>query len=522
MYRVETIAFHITKACSHKCPFCYASSSNKAKKPSYETLVQIIKAIASQGVKELVFVGGDPCSYPSLLELCQRAKEFTMHTTVVSNTHVYPLDQAEQITEIIDCFETTIHGPTYKEHDSIALKEGALKSVLNNLKVLCDKAKSIGIIYNITPQSCRQLFDSVDNLIDKEGIPIDHIILQRIIPQGRGRTTSRFMIGCAHAVATLEEIERITAKYRHLSISFEDPFPFCVVPERFHKYLTRCEWGLTRAAIDCEGNLSRCGADPRYRLGNILKTPLLDIWKSSSILTNFRSRKYLPQGCHDCNLLEHCGGGCALSCEIESDHGPDYLYYERTKTILPTGTSFTIRLARRENLSDILRIEWASFPEYEFKFTPESILKWYTYNPKMFYILEDSREHVLGYACLVPLTERGYSNIINGKTSSLQELNFSDVKKISIQKGGYWHIEVLSTIADVRSRAGRTLIKMVGEFLIDKANLVTASPITYMGIKLCSYFGFKKMATEKTKSSTYDIYMLKVEPKHLAQTLGRF
>ncbi len=521
VYKIKTIAFHITKACSHKCPFCYASSSNKVKKPNHATLVKVINAFASNGVEEIVFLGGDPCSYPRLLELCEMAKDLKMNTTVLSNSHVYPRDQIDHAAKVIDCLETTIHGPTPEEHNVVALKEKAFEKVIDNLRMIGDKAKSIGIIYNITPQNCRQIFDTVENLIDNHHIPIDHLVLQRIVPQGRARTTSKFTIGCSHAIAALEDVERVVSKY-HIRIFLEDPFPFCVVPDKFHKYLSRCEWGFTRAAIDSNGNLSRCGADPRYKLGNILETPLLELWNTSPILISFRSKEYLPRECHKCELLEKCGGGCALSCEIERDHGPDYLHYEQSKAIVPSGTSFNLRHARREDLSDVLRIEWACFPSYEFKFTPKSILKWYKYNPQMFYVLEDSNGHILGYTCMVPLTKVGFSNISDGKASSLQELEYRDVYKMNNGKIEYCHIEVLSTIADLRSRAGRTLIRKIVEFLVERVNITTASPITYIGRKLCNYFGFEKMAIERTKSSIYDIYALKINQIRLRQMLERF
>jgi radical SAM protein with 4Fe4S-binding SPASM domain len=330
---VKVLAVHFTKACSHQCSFCYASASSSKKHvaPNHATLIKVIEAAAASNVEELVFLGGDPCTYSKLLQLCEAAHSNNMTTTVLSNTHVYQTDDVRTVTQLVDCFETTLHGPSPNEHDTIALSEGAFDKVLTNLGRLATSARSMGIAYNITPHNCRHLVDTVEHAIDRRGLPIDHLLVQRIIPQGRGRTTSKFSIGCTHAVAALEQIERLSTRYHSLRVSFEDAFPFCVIPQRFHKYLNRCEWGFSRASVDNRGNLSRCGADPRYRLGNILRTPLDQIWNTSDILAQFRSRKYLPQDCQNCALLTSCGGGCALSCEIEKDHGPDYLYFERAK-----------------------------------------------------------------------------------------------------------------------------------------------------------------------------------------------
>jgi radical SAM protein with 4Fe4S-binding SPASM domain len=521
MYKVDFVALHITKACSHRCAFCYCSSSKRDENPDFRKFIRIIKALAESGVSEVALLGGDPCEYPRILDLAERVKTLGMKTTVLSNTHKYPTKDSKLVTQVIDCFEATFHGPTAADHDAIALSDGAFENVVNNLLYLSDSAKSLGVVYNVTPGNCRQLAETLRYLKVDRGIPFDHLVVQRIVPQGRARTTSKFTIGRTHAIAALEDIDFLSRTFE-ISTFFEDPFPFCVIPARFHKYLSKCEWGFTRASIDCNGNLSRCGADPRYRFGNILDTPLLTIWNSSPILESFRSRKYLPEECRSCTLLEKCGGGCSLSCEIELDHGPDYLRFEPRNVSVGETETYSLEQAQREDLSDILRIEWACFPEYEFKFTPSSILKWYDYNPNMFLVLKDSRGRTLGYSCIVPLSIPGWLRIIKGHASSLQELRFDHVLKNGEPVVLFWHVEAVGTIADIRSRAGRALIRKTGELLLYLGNSVTACPITDIGLRLCKFFDFRPIAREKTPTRTYDIFQLNLKKIDLAETLKMF
>jgi len=522
MHMIKMVALHITRACSHRCPFCYATSvdASVAAPPDHSTLLRVIDAVADSKVEELVFAGGDPCAYPQILELAAAGKARGMVTTVLSNTHRYRASSME-CTSVIDCFETTFHGPTAIEHDLIALREGAFESVVANLQALGRTAKCVGAIYNITPYNARQLRRTIHELVGTYGIPVDHLVLQRIVPQGRARTTSKFAVGRSQAVAALEDLESVLAQHP-MSVFFEDPFPLCLVPERFQKYLSRCEWGFTRAAVDHLGNLSRCGADPRYRLGNILQVPLLELWNTLPILSAYRSKAYLPAECQCCNLLERCGGGCALSCEIEGEFGVDYLYYEHSKRTDLKPRELACRPARREDLSDILRIEWASFPDFPFRFSPDGILRWHAFNPSMFVVLEDSLGRLCGYRCLVPLTDQGLAKVTQGRACSLQELEFGDVLGPGSDETKYWHIEAMATIADVRSRAGRTLVRNIGEFLVDRAEIVTASPITYVGTKLCTFFGFKKIASEMTKGKLYHVYAFTGDPLRLKATLDRF
>jgi len=97
------------------------------------------------------------------------------------------------------------------------------------------------------------------------------------------------------------------------------------VDDRFHKYLKPCSWGVDKFSVNGKGNLSRCGADPRYQLGNILETPLEKIWANSQELISFRNRDYLSEKCRKCVYLEKCGGGCPLCCSNDILLGADYL-----------------------------------------------------------------------------------------------------------------------------------------------------------------------------------------------------
>lgn len=518
-YRVHTIALHITQVCSHQCPFCYAASSPKAKHHPYQKLLEVIQAIAAEGVQEVVFLGGDPCEYPRLLDLCEEAKEYGLENTVLSNTHKYPIGEIERAVNVIDVFETTFHGPNAREHDSIAMVDGAFDASIRILKVLAERgARSIGIVYNITPYNAKHLYETVKVLVNNYGLPIDHLLLQRIIPQGRGKSTAKFTVGNADILSAMADLKRISDEYR-IGISFEDPVPYCTVPQEYHIFLNRCQWGFTHAALDWQGDLSRCGADPRYQLGNVLKTPLSEIWNSSPVLESFRSRDYLPEECQECELLDSCGGGCALSCELNADHGIDYLYFEKEQDNLNNISSIDFRRANVEDLSDILRIEWACFPNYEFKFSPNSLKKWYAYNSSMFHVLEASNGFIYGYACLVPLTEDGFRKMYNGKASSLTELSPNDVigKKYPLES--QWHVEVIATIKVPGSSTGKILIREVGAFLVKNAKIVLTSPITEIGVKLCHRFNFSKVASKNTNCGSYDIYMLEIEKSNLVEVV---
>ena len=52
--------------------------------------------------------------------------------------------------------------------------------------------------------------------------------------------------------------------------------------ECYRQYMHPCEWGYTKAALNGNGDLTRCGADPRYLLGNIFEKSIKEIWEYSN------------------------------------------------------------------------------------------------------------------------------------------------------------------------------------------------------------------------------------------------
>lgn len=524
-YHVNLAAFHITLVCSHKCSFCYATNDNiKRSHPSFEKLKKVVDVLASARVKEITFLGGDPASYPRIVDLAKYATDSGIKTGILSNTLSFPRNSLEQVVKYIEVFETTIHDANPELHDKICGRKGAYRRVVNQLRIIADTGRKIGIAINITPVISNKIYQLVDRIANVEKVTLNHIIIQRIIPMGRAVRSFDYALTGELVEKALFEIRKVDKNFG-IKVTIEDPFPLCILsPEiknYIKKYMNPCEWGFTKVAVDSNGNLSRCGADSRYRLGNIFKTPLLKIWNESEILKSFRNKSYLPGECQVCADLQKCGGGCSLSCEIEKDHGKDYLYLEYEKLIRKKDGDIVFSFAKKDELSSILQLEWVNFPGYRHLFSVESIKKWYKHNPKMFYVVRDSRRWILGYATVVPISEELFKNIRHGKFSSLD--SFPEKEVLRNENTHYFHIEVVATLPSMAAMGvGRFVIKSVGSYLLKHAKHVTTSPITEIGLRLCNYFGFEYVTDEKLNGEKYPIYILEIDKKDISTKLNKF
>lgn len=201
--------------------------------------------------------------------------------------------------------------------------------MINNIKRLNKKGKSVKICLSVHQYNFDKILKTVKNLIENERINIHKLGIQRIIPRGRALNSLEYSLTEEQVSSIFEQLHKIKNNY-NLDINIKDPFPLCIVDKKYQYLQTNsCRDGFEIGSINFNGDMSRCGADSRFLLGNIFKIKdLQQFWNENSILVDFRSKKWLPEKCQKCKLLERCGGGCPLSNCTNKDHGWDILFYQ--------------------------------------------------------------------------------------------------------------------------------------------------------------------------------------------------
>lgn len=149
-----------------------------------------------------------------------------------------------------------------------------------------------------------------------------------------------------------------------------------------------------------------------------------------------------------------------------------------------------IRPAERKDLPFILNVEWACFPTaYDERFSPQQLLQWFQFMPKMFAVAETLNEVVVGYSCLVPLSSTGYEKFLKGICNSIVGLEPSDVD-ISVNPK-FMSLEMIASIdpKDVITSAllVRNMISQVPKSVVS----VTAGSINKRGQDLIERMGFE-------------------------------
>lgn len=299
--KIETAYFHITYACGHKCPFCYLGQDETRlvdQNIDGEKLIRIASKLAEAKVANVCLVGGDPALSLHILPLARACHEQGLATSILSNTHDYNGASVQQMAAFVSSFETTFHGPTAQEHDRVCGKAGAYNAVVRQLRKAHKCGASLTAVVNMRPDTNTKLFEIAQALAQKEKLPLYAVMLQRIMPFGGARDQKQFAPSPDIVQNTLDQAARIERELG-LPVLFEDPLPLMKKAPVGLDIPKHCLWGLTKASIDPHGNVSCCGANPTNTIGNLLETPLQDLWQSKNTphLAKMRGTKRTCETC---------------------------------------------------------------------------------------------------------------------------------------------------------------------------------------------------------------------------------
>ncbi len=317
-YQLNSVALHITDECSGHCPMCYYAKKNKVKNEGeLETLKAIADELKKSGVKEVNLVGGDPAEHSRIQELVEYLYELGLDTSILSNTHKYKNSSVERVSPYVSSLEGTFHASTAEEHNRFNASPNSYQEMVSNLKKyekIRTEDQKLGAVLNVMNHNYNMLYKTIESLLE-QGLNLDYVLIQRIGLYGRAEDKNNYYVIQEKLATAFEQIDKIN-KELGVESAMVDAFPLCLIPEEYHKYLEKCDWGYHTASLDMNGNITRCAVADHCGenlLGNVLETPITKIWETSKTLIKFRSKEYLEDDCRECDILEKCGGGCPTS-----------------------------------------------------------------------------------------------------------------------------------------------------------------------------------------------------------------
>lgn len=317
------IQWHITNLCNLRCQHCYQDDFSKKSDLDWAGLEKVcdnlLNTMREWGNTACIHLtGGEPLLKPDLFPLLAHLDRHSMVEELGIITNGLTIDQ-EMMRRLsgfskVKKVKISLDGGDAETNDSIRQK-GAFDKVMENLPLI--KEGGFEILFMLTVM--KRNFRSLPFLLELcWEIDIDGLIIERFIPLGRGRKVMdevlskeewKEMVGMLADFISAEE-ENSFFPYQAFQISFSGGEPELLGAP--------CVIGVDGLCIMPEGNVFPCRRFP-VSIGNLLETPLKQIWEESDILKKLRRRENLKGKCGRCGM-KGCRGCRSLALALTGDY----------------------------------------------------------------------------------------------------------------------------------------------------------------------------------------------------------
>lgn len=326
------VFFDITNRCNLNCFYCFSNDNimrkDKNLKPlTVEQIKDILLDLAQSDVKLVEFSGGEPLVVKEFINIVKYAKSLGLMVSFVSNGTLFTDEICRELKGLLNFVNITLRGYNEESHDKVTGIKGSYRKTLNSIKLLNKYEIGVGVLLDPTYLNHKHIGDYIANLFLKEKIHLKSLFMNRINvrnKENQGEAKDEF---CLRSVSEYEMVfEQLEYLNKEFGLFVElEAFPLCEVNPKYHKLLTRCNYGLTHAGIDFEGNLKMCPVSSQT-LGNLLHNSIKELWSNSPIAKEFRSLKWVDAKCKSCSSFESCGSGCWNSQPETLTYQRDYFF----------------------------------------------------------------------------------------------------------------------------------------------------------------------------------------------------
>lgn len=299
----------LTYRCNNACAHCYNGRPRNYPELPTQTWFNILDKLWEIGIPHIVFTGGEPTLREDLPELIKHAEKNGQITGI--NTNGRRLKDAHYVQELIDAgldhIQITFESKIPLIHDHMVGHAGAWNETLAGLKNALNSGAFVMTNTTMLTQNQSSIADTLDFL---GTLGLKTVGLNALIYSGHGKSVGTGLSE-SDLLPLLTSAQQITNNY-HQRLIWYTPTQYCNFdPVQMDLGVKGCTAGLFNMCVEPDGGVIPCQSYYQT-VGNITYDDWDKIW-NHELCISLRERKFLPEKCSGCALVNECGGGCPLS-----------------------------------------------------------------------------------------------------------------------------------------------------------------------------------------------------------------
>jgi radical SAM protein with 4Fe4S-binding SPASM domain len=350
--KLRLLFWESTIRCNLSCAHCRRNESDEAVASDLTTAQagQLIDQLAQVGRRQdfmpiLVFSGGEPLCRKDIFELIREAGAKGVKCALATNGTLIDQDVAARIKAAgVERVSVSLDGATAEIHNKLRKLEGSFEAAVEGAGHLRKCGVPFQINMTVTRYNAHQL-DDIFLFAEKLGAVAVHLFM--LVPVGCGEEFAEADMLSADEYEQL--LKRIAGKERsgglEIKVTCGPHYERVIREEKMataggqttpshpdrppcpgrpdgpqHGPMSKgCLAGLGVLFVGHSGDVFPCGYLPVH-CGNILQTPLEEIWNNSADLARMRDTDQLKGKCGMCGYRAVCGGCRARAFAATGDY----------------------------------------------------------------------------------------------------------------------------------------------------------------------------------------------------------
>lgn len=259
--------WQITYKCNLNCKYCFIHKKNMEVKDWKKVISNL------RGILILNISGGEPLLHSEFDEIVKYAFRHIPYLSLSTNGSLIK-NYLNTIGKKFKRVQISLDGTEKNQ----LIRGVSYKKIINNIEKLHKSYPKLKISVEcvLTKYNLKEIFELLEMLkYFKISISINPMVL-------KGKAKKEFIPKKKELKEFFINLKKRRKKYKNLKIEIDDCFPFEYQKEIYNmsKREEYCAAGRTICNITCNGRVTPCHFLERPIFGNIIKSPLKEIWNS--------------------------------------------------------------------------------------------------------------------------------------------------------------------------------------------------------------------------------------------------